>query len=122
MAILAMPSSGAEPRRIEQIPAAIKIGLEHHMEILRHQIDRIGRNEARRNADRTRQRDPQMREVAADAGPQGERVIGGRAAIAAAGEIVDIVVDPLQIACTFSWPLPRLANSRKANAKRSDGQ
>ena len=55
----------------------------------------ISAHVARRNAQRTAERDGEMREIAADASPLGGRIEGRGHLVRNAADVVDIVVDPV---------------------------
>ena len=65
------------------------------MEIRRIELPRIAAGEAGGNVERAAESDPEVREVAAYAGPQDHGVIGRGLGIARSAHVVDVVVNPV---------------------------
>ena len=87
------PFLGREPGRVDQPPAAVEPHLDHRVEILGLERPGVGADHPRRNVGGARQRDQQMRVIAAHAAPSDQRVDRGRADHA--GLVGQMAADPV---------------------------
>ena len=91
--IRTMPSMGASRVGSISHPCPLEIDLEHRVKIRRIEAECVGADGASRNAERTRKRDAEMREIPADPGAVHERPLRRRLSVADAGDVVDVTVD-----------------------------